>query len=227
MTIPATHYEIEQLYLSAELAECRSICLTGCQSGDGVTAFATALAERYLLAGHRTLLVDLNLHRPAFTQIETELGNQSWLEHKQTKQTLLGAAIPTDQSTLLALKDPQQLKNNVGLWLESYDRVIIDTSAMLQVNRGNIPAQVVASACDTTILVALAGVTTNRQVSQAVELLQLSKANLMGTVLNHRDQPNLAQELSRQVEKLFFLPRSFRRSIKNALQANEFLNQVV
>ncbi|POF55222.1 chromosome partitioning protein ParA, partial [Vibrio vulnificus] len=71
MMIPATHAEIEQLYLKAELEQIRSICLTGCSSGDGVTSIATALAERFILAGHHTLYVDLNLFKPAFHDVHS------------------------------------------------------------------------------------------------------------------------------------------------------------
>ena len=35
MTIPATHAEIEQLYLQCELNGYRSVCISACQSEDG------------------------------------------------------------------------------------------------------------------------------------------------------------------------------------------------
>jgi len=40
----------------------RSIAISSANSGEGVSSIAQALVQRNLLAGHSTLLVDLNLH---------------------------------------------------------------------------------------------------------------------------------------------------------------------
>ncbi|SON53128.1 AAA family ATPase [Vibrio tapetis] len=226
MMIPSTHAEIEQIYLAAELAECRSLCITACNSGDGVTSFASALAERYLLAGHTTLLVDLNMFNPAFRNIEigTEDGAEEWIEHESSHQLFVGLAVPRDLSTQLAYKDPTNMQLAVTDWLEKYDRVIVDTSPLLQVNRGNIPAQSVASACDETILVTLGGTTNANQVSQAMTMLKAGNTHLLGSVLNLRDQPTLAEELSREVQRVKIIPQSWRNKISKSLMKNAFLN---
>ena len=69
MAISAIQAEVEQLYLASELNSKRSLCITACDAGDGVTSIATALAERFMLAGHFTLYVDLNLFNPAFKDL--------------------------------------------------------------------------------------------------------------------------------------------------------------
>ncbi len=70
MTISAIQAEARNnLYLTSELNNKRSWCITACDSGDGVTSIATALAERFMLAGHSTLYVDLNLFNPAFKDL--------------------------------------------------------------------------------------------------------------------------------------------------------------
>jgi Mrp family chromosome partitioning ATPase len=215
--IPATHDEIEQIYLAAELSGSRSVCVTACHSREGVTAIASALTERYLLAGHKTLYVDLNLFHPAFQNIdmlpsdaESELVTGSLIEHRETQQLFTGVSVPAARSQQMAYKDPNKLKTAVTNWLSEFDRVIVDTSPLLNVNKNNIPAQSVASACDKTILIVLGGSTTSAQLNKAMAKLNQPGIELLGTVLNAKEQPTLKQELIREIQRLRWLPESWR-----------------
>ncbi|WP_394125525.1 chromosome partitioning protein ParA [Vibrio hepatarius] len=230
MIIPATHSEIEQIYLAAEMRGCRSLCVTACQSGDGVTSIVTALAERYLFAGLKTLVVDLNTYHPAFegvdfsqTLSEQQIG--SLISHSDTHQLFTGLTIPTTQAALLEYKDPSCLTRTVDKWLNHFDRVVFDTSPLLHVNRGNIPAQVVASACDQTALVVLGGKTSSSQLRRAMSLLDSDSVELLGTVLNMRDQPTLGQEIVREIDRFKFLPQKWRAYLAQKILSNEFLAQ--
>ncbi|RSD29806.1 CpsD/CapB family tyrosine-protein kinase [Vibrio pectenicida] len=227
MTIPATLTEVEQIYLAAEFSEARSLCITGCNSGDGVTSVASAIAERYLLGGHKTLLVDLNLFHPAFepvlndNDLEGDVG--VLLEHKSSHQLFTGMPVPKTTSTLLAYKDPAVLSSTVDQWLQHYDRVICDTSPLLHINRGNIPAQVVASACDQTVLVVMGGKTSTGQIEKSQEMLDNPKISFLGSVLNLKNQATLGQEMARELNRLKFLPKSWREKWCRWLITNEFL----
>jgi len=223
--IPATHSEIEQIYISAELAGSRTLCVTACQSGQGTTSLAMALAERYLLAGYRTLYVDLNLHNPSFSPLV--LGGNSmenWIEHTPSMRCFNGLPAPRVSDNLLSYKDPSNLKAKVAEWQGEYQRIVIDTSPILNINRGNIPAQVVASACDHTVLSVLSSVTGRHEVKQAADMLTDSGATLLGTVLNSCLQPTLTSELCREIERLIFLPQSWRNKLKNRVKQNRFLS---
>lgn len=226
MTISAIQAEVEQLYLASELNGQKSICVTACHSGDGVTSVATALAERFLLAGHSTLYVDLNLYNPAFKDLNMLEDNQAGqlIEHVESHRMFIGVPAPQLASTQLAYKDPATLQKVVEKWLENYDRVIIDTSPLLNINKGNIPAQSVASACDTTLMVIAYGETSSHHLEQAKKLLDAQTINLMGGVINMKHTPSFANELIRQVNKLKFLPRSLQEKIKSSISRNEFLN---
>lgn len=229
MIIPATHTEIEQIYLAAEMSECRSLCITACQSGDGVTSVVAALAERYLLAGHRTLVVDLNTFHPAFECIDIAPSDDDnvglLVEHASTHQMFTGLTVPNNQSALLAYKDPAQLQNAVTQWLTQYDRVICDTSPLLHINRGNIPAQVVANACDQTALVIMGGKTSSGQLEKAMQLINNPSISLLGSVLNLKQQATLAQEMVRELNRLKFIPKSWRDKWASKILTNEFLAQ--
>lgn len=227
MSIPATLTEVEQIYLAAEFSEARSLCVTGCNSGDGVTSVASAIAERYLLGGHKTLLVDLNLFHPSFEPVLNGDATQDnigvLLEHKVSHQLFTGMPVPKTTSTLLAYKDPAMLSITVDKWLQHYDRVICDTSPLLHINRGNIPAQVVASACDQTILVVMGGKTSTGQIKKSQELLNIPKISFLGSVLNLKNQATLGQEMARELNRLKFLPKSLRERWCRSLITNEFL----
>ncbi|WP_260258420.1 chromosome partitioning protein ParA [Vibrio intestinalis] len=229
--IPATHTEIEQIFLAAEAKQCRSLCVTACDSGDGVTSVATALTERYLLAGRSVLLVDLNLYNSGFndlaitfdTQDSTNTFNHSsakvtWLEQQSSKQVFTGIAKPSSPSELVQYSDPQCLAKYIEDWLQSYDRVVIDTSPLLKINRGNIPAQAVAQACQFALLVVLATQTTQSQLEQAKQLLHANQTEIIGCVLNSHYQPTLASEISRQIERLPLIPRRMKQTWIDKIQ---------
>ncbi|MHA2812008.1 AAA family ATPase [Vibrio campbellii] len=225
MTIPATHAEIEQIYLQSELKGYKSICVVACQSEDGVTSVASALAERLILAGHKTLYVDLNLFKPAYSEVHAfdenseEVGQL--IARKENHQTLVGLTVPALASTQLAYRDPTMLRNAVETWLEQYDRVVIDTSPLLSMNRSNIPAQVVAGVCNACVLVACYGSTTTSQIDQAKALLETSNANLLGAVLNMKHNADLKDELVRQIKKLRFLPEKLKAKISEQIKNSE------
>ncbi|MCG9554454.1 chromosome partitioning protein ParA [Vibrio sp. Isolate31] len=226
MAISAIQAEMEQLYLTSELNGQKSICVTACHSGDGVTSVATALAERFLLAGHSALYVDLNLYNPAFKDLNMLEDNQQGqlIEHVESKRLFIGVPAPQVASTQLAYKDPATLQNIVHKWLEKYDRVIIDTSPLLHTNKRNVPAQSVASGCDSTLLVVAYGETSSHHLEQAKKLLDAQSINLMGCVMNMKQTPSFAQELIRQLNRLKFIPSKWRDSLAKKLYQNEFLN---
>ncbi|CAH0536159.1 AAA family ATPase [Vibrio marisflavi] len=230
MTIPSTHTEIEQIYLAAELSGCQSLCITSCQSGDGVTSIATALTERYLLAGHKTLLVDLNIYNPSLEDLPLQkssgdTNSTKWVSHAKTGLVFTGVTAPTTQSKTIAYRDPSHLSKVIRRWNEEYERVIVDTSPLLQINSRNIPAQTVASSCDKTLLVVKGGVTTNNQLQTAITLLQSGRVSLIGSILNLQDQPTLGQELVRQLKRISFLPKRYKKKLEHQILASSFLSQ--
>ncbi len=244
MTIPAMHAEVEQVFIAAELAQCRSLCITSCRSGEGVTSLASALTERYLLAGYRTLIIDLNIHKPGFRVLELSNSNKQecWIEHVQsslcstgesstgeysTGKCFTGIPSPTDSPTQLAYKRPGYLKENVEQWHKQFERIVIDTCPLLNINKANIPAQVVATACDQTILTVLAGSTSKHDIERATKRLDSEQIQLLGTVLNTRNQPTLASELCREISRIALLPVKWRTALMNKVKRNSFLSMSI
>ena len=130
---------------------------------------------------------------------------------------LASAGGPTVSSTQLTYKDQATLQKAVSKWLEKYDRVIIDTSPLLNVNKGNIRAQSVASACDCTLIVVALGETSPHHLEQAKRLLDANSISLMGCIMNMKHTPSFAQELIRHLNRMKFIPEKLRESLTNKL----------
>ncbi|KII79397.1 chromosome partitioning protein ParA [Vibrio renipiscarius] len=228
--IPATHDEIEQIYLAAESAQSRSICVTACHSGDGVTSVAAALTERFLLAGQSTLLVDLNLFHSAFEPLglphQTDGDEVTWLQQVENGRVFTGIIKPCSQSAIVNYRNPHYLQKMIQSWLIDFDKVVIDTSPLLQVNQGNISAQCVASACQHTLLVVLGAHTRQHHLHSAMELLNRSEADIIGCVMNSQYQPSLAQEMVRELNRLHWIPQKWRQRWSAKLLQNELLTQI-
>ncbi len=170
-----------------------------------------ALAQRNLLAGHSTLLIDLNLHHPSMqselkldnSPLNPELFNKPELVCCQkTNITLTGITAPMKREIIMKLRKPGVLEECIKELKPFYNTIIFDTSAINQVNANNIPAERVSAACDGSLLVVLSGTTTEAMISMAVSKFQSTEAQLLGCVLNDRDTPTLKNELLREVKRI-------------------------
>ncbi|EHN68387.1 CpsD/CapB family tyrosine-protein kinase [Aliivibrio fischeri] len=235
MRIPSCHMEIEQIFLQLEQQDSRSLCITSTNSGEGVSSLAQALTERHLLAGYRTLLVDLNLQNPSliplsFIPSDTDVAetNSHYLTFSQHNSVVLsGLAVPTNKAEIVELRQPKNLKKRIDTWLKEFDKVIIDTSAVSQLNTNNIPAQTIAGCCESTLMVILSGQTLQTELKDALEKLENHNANIIGHVFNDKYQPSLKNEICREIERLSFLPKKISTKLIAIVQKNRFLSTVV
>lgn len=211
MHIPPQDMEIERIYSQILAEGTRALALTSANPGEGVTSLALALAHRNLLAGHSTLLVDLNLHHPAFNvllRLEEPTNPPELLDQpqlicsKEPNIALTGITAPTKREIVMKLRKPGVLEACINELKKNYDTVIFDTSAINRVNANNIPAERIAAACDGALLVVLSGNTTEAMVSMAVNKLKSAEAQLLGCVMNDRHSPPLKSELLREIRRI-------------------------
>jgi protein-tyrosine kinase len=204
--LPPSYLELEHIYLGTFGRGARTVAVTGVQGGDGASLLAHALASRATNAGLRALYLDLNLFRPAFPGLQL-----AWRpDDHSVHQALLPrdhaapfevAPAPTGSSNLL-FREPAILKRLLAEKLSEYDAIVIDTSAICSVNAGNVPPEILAAACDSCVLVMLAGGTKQAPAQLAVDRLTAAGAKIAGIVLNDRDNPTLANEMCREVNRL-------------------------
>jgi Mrp family chromosome partitioning ATPase len=215
--LPPQYVELERIYARTIGRGMRSLAVTAAEPGEGVTTLASALAQRNRLAGRSTLLVDMNLRRPALGEgygvRRTERGaaDHAAFAHLQVAEVDDGLAVlpaPTSREENLILREPGELAERLKCWLERFDTVIFDTSPVNARNSGDIPADRVCAGCDGSLLVVLACRTPASAVAAAVDKLEAAEARLVGTVINDRFNPPLAEELARETRYLDrWLPR--------------------
>jgi protein-tyrosine kinase len=204
--LPPSYLELEHIYLGTFGRGARTVAVTGVQGGDGASLLARALASRATSAGLRALYLDMNLFRPSFPSQQI-----AW---RPDDQSVHQALLPSDQATPfevapapvgasnLLFREPAMLKRLLEDQLADYDAIVIDTSAICSVNAGNVPPEILAAACDSCVLVMLAGVTKQAPARLAVDRLAAAGAKIAGVVLNDRDNPTLADEMCREINRL-------------------------
>jgi Mrp family chromosome partitioning ATPase len=248
MNIPYQNMEIEQIYTQTLSDPHTAIAICAAEEAEGVTSLVMALAERNLLAGHSTLIVDLNLYHPSIKNLltieadpllKTRQETTNLADEKNTTNTILtapqlvcstqsptvlnGVVAPSKRECIMKLRQPGILEQCISEWLTQYDTVIIDTSPLNRINAQNIPPERIAAACDGAILTVLAGKTSQASVNSAMDKLNNANAQLLGCVLNDRDNPTLKDELLREVYKLEPLLCCLTRPLKKMINKSRLL----
>lgn len=174
------------------------LVLVGVTGGEGASSLTLLLAERTANQGKTVALVDMNLKDRMLSQW-LGLGDGNWelpakgskkawgaLQHLPGNPNLRVLAAPKNPETLSKLGEsgglPALFEHLAGM----ADVVIVDTSPLAAVNRGNVDAVAVAAASARTILVAQAGITAAPALKRAADSLLLVGAPLLGVVLNQQ-----------------------------------------
>ena len=98
-----------------------------------------------------------------------------------------------------AVEDAGLLRERLGVWQSDWDLVVLDAVPLLESGMGGLVA---AAAADATVLVVRAGHVAAMQLRAARERLGRVDANLLGVVMNDRDDPSLLSELERETHRL-------------------------
>jgi len=202
---PSTQH-IESIFQSSVGSGARVIAVIGVEAGDGASTCARALAERSALAPSRTLLVDASGNgRPALPVADTEMENVGWFRL-------------VEQEEPYRLRSPEFLRR---LWEEAHrdwDTVVLDCSPALEDREYALPGKLVARSADAVVFVCLAGKATKHSVDAA--MATVGSANVVGVIVNGRDQPSVGAELAREIQRgkrLF--PKLSQRFAERALQS--------
>lgn len=180
------------LMFSLAAGEQKSILVTSANSREGKTTTAANLAVALAQAGHRVVLVDSDLRRPALHKmfrVSNGEGLSSLLMEASVKDSLLQEAevpglrvltsgpLPPNPAELLGMEHMRQ----VAAWLEKQaDFVVYDSPPLLAVTDAAVLSRLVGA----VLLVVSAGQTTLLGLQAAAEQLRNVEATIAGAVLN-------------------------------------------
>ena len=230
--IPVQNTDLENIYSRTLCAGMRSIAITSSNPGEGVSSLAVALTQRHLLSGKSALFVDLNGDKsdhPALlppgqgSPYAASLDPQI-LTDKRESYALLGIPAPVNSKANLYWRDPGVLEKHLLTWLEQFDAVIVDAGCFNRNAQTLIPAERIVGASEATLLVVMAGVTTEPTVRYTCGRIHSAGGHLVGSVLNEYLNPSLKQELLRESSRIPPILNGLTFKIRNWIQNNRLLS---
>ena len=231
-TLPIQYHELETIYARSIGRGHKSIAITAADSKEGVSTLTYALARRSEAGGHKTLIVDLNMLHPNIGELYN-LEPTNWVFdgkhicsniHHIPAENMNVLPAPKDSLNIMKLRERSLISQNIDHWKEEYDVIIMDTSPLNAINRNNIPADLICSCCDATILVVMAGKTLESGVKHAYTQLANSNVSLIGTVINDQYNPSLHDELIRETHRLDkWMPKLMEKA-RNYIHQSEIIN---
>jgi capsular exopolysaccharide synthesis family protein len=167
------------------------LVVTSAMAGEGKSTISSNLATVLARRGRRVLLVDADLRCSSLSsQTEQIPGLSTMLTNPEapTAGYLPSAELPNlrvipagarlaGTTEILASSRMQEL---LEIWGADYDHIIIDTPPVLPFSDGLL----LASIADAVILVTRSGISRNRALVRARDMLSRSGANILGFVLN-------------------------------------------
>ena len=170
-----------------------TILVTSAAANEGKSTVVGNLAITMAYAGQKVVVVDANLRRPGQHALFSMNPNGKGLTSVVAgKMSLDEAIVPTKISNLSILTSGPAVSNPAELidsesfaqvlkqLTDEYDRVIVDSPAVLAVT----DAQILASRCDATVLVVRAQASSRKLSVQAHHRLASVDARILGVVVN-------------------------------------------
>lgn len=173
--------------------ELKTIVVTSASMKEGKSTISANIACMFAQEGKKVLLIDGDMRKPTVHYTFT-LKNVYGLSNLLTKQCTIeetmqesdvegltiitSGPIPPNPAELIASKQMESLLDSLK---EEFDYIIFDAPPVLSVT----DAQIFSNKCDATILVINSGETQKNAIVKAKELLDLSKANIIGVVMNN------------------------------------------
>jgi len=170
----------------------QTLMVTSPEEGDGKSTMLANLAVSMAQQKKKVLLVDTNLRSPAlheFFHTSNSTGLTDVLTGRMTfsevvyhteiwrLDLLASGPVPKNPVELLGSK---MMKDLLVKLKESYDVIILDSSALLKIP----DTKLLANLCDGVVLVVKNGKTKLQNATEAKKVIEFAKARLIGVILN-------------------------------------------
>lgn len=209
-SLPNNYGELETIYRHTLGKSYSSLAIVGPNGGEGCTSLILAMASRAAAAGESVLVLELNFASPVIGRwihgrtagwdLSTPISQLPIAEKVLAGVDLLPA--PPAIANIHHFREPKPLRDFLRQLATRYSKILIDCSPVNRHNRHNLPAECVTAEIDATMLLTLAGSSQESQLLEAIDRLNLSGSNLIGSAINDRDFPGLACELMRETRRL-------------------------
>lgn len=171
---------------------CKKFCITSSSQGEGKSITMLNLAITFAETGHKVLLIDADMRRPAINRLLVEkatpglsnvlagLADESEVLRKDVRPNLdiiFSGDIPPNPAELL---DSDRMREMLEKLSKQYDYILVDTPPVNVVS----DACVVANMLDGALLLARQGRSRKESLKRAVNNLNLAGVKLLGSVFN-------------------------------------------
>lgn len=171
---------------------CKKFCITSSSQGEGKSITVLNLAITFAETGHKVLLIDADMRRPALNRLLVEkvspglsnllagLTDENEIMRKEIRPNLdmiFAGDIPPNPAELL---DSDRMKELLDKLSKRYDFILVDTPPVNVVS----DACVVAPYLDGVLLLARQGRSRKESLKRAVNNLNLAGVKLLGGIFN-------------------------------------------
>jgi len=201
----------------------RLIALTGVEAQSGVSTLCEGVAAFAARSGRRTVLLDMA--RPI------EAAITAWQPETPPDGVVMHDAAGFDRLMLAAgrdgcsLSDTGQLQRGIEDHLGGYDTIVADIAPLHEIGTRAVDGPAAAAACGSVYLVVLAGRIDRAAFTSTLSLLEASRIELAGLILNDRFNATLAAEMAREAGRLRFIAPRLSRWLARKALSSRFLSE--
>ena len=225
--------ELESIYANLTQQSIKQLAICSLLNNSGNSTLALSLAKRGASSARRVLLIEFNTVRPILHTLKSVEHrewlpvNQQWRQGIQlsTEPNLSILVTPKESAYNVEFHDLDTIKTFLTQVSEVYDLVICDCAPLLDNSPHQIPASMICSACEHSIINLLTNINTESQLEETRDILLSCNANLAGVVMNDQFAPSLKDELLRESQRLNRFMPNLMSKLRRKLRHSDLLNQ--
>jgi hypothetical protein len=196
--IPSEYQESEALYNWVKSAKASCVTVLSPKGGEGNSTLAMSLANKFAVAGYRVLYVDLQGDQSLSNSLNPEMVWRFSDISCQLNTQMLGSlnVLSILHYDGASLKDSDVIEQAFLRLKQEFQLIVIDSTAVLRNNKGNLPLHSLANASELTLLNVAVGYNTDEEVVSALTKIEQAGLKNLHVTLNYQYMPALGPEIN-------------------------------